>query len=76
MNGIRRSGALACLALAAVIGAAAGQSGAGAKAGKPQITVTVTPRWGRGGVEEMAEIAGSVQGAPKDARLVLFTHTD
>jgi hypothetical protein len=43
---------------------------------KPVITVTTTPPKDAGGPDKMAVIAGSVQGAPKDSRIVIFAHGD
>jgi hypothetical protein len=47
-----------------------------AQQSKPVVTVTTTPPKDAGGPDKMAVIAGTVQGAPRDSRIVIFAHGD
>jgi hypothetical protein len=59
------------LAVATIVVPAVAQQSA-----KPVVTITTTPPKDAGGPDKMAVIAGNVQSAPKDSRIVIFAHGD
>ena len=52
------------------------EAGGGVKEDKPIVTIAVVPPCDPGGPEILARIAGSVKGAQKGCRIVIFVHGD
>jgi hypothetical protein len=59
-----------------LVPAIAQQTPTAQKASKPVIALSTVPQRDVGGPDKMAVIAGTVQGAPKDSRIVIFAHGD
>lgn len=68
--------AAVCLILWMPESVSAQQQAPAPKATKPTINVTSVPPRDAGGPDKVAVIAGTVQGAPQNSRIVIFAHGD